>query len=1198
MESPFALAARKGFSPAIAIVIWLLVSWIGTAWMMDSRSANLIAHRTDEARQQNARLQSEVARTLAHLHSLPALLADEPEIGAPLQQPGRRALLDNANRELQLAVSIMNVSEAFLLDRDGLCIASSNWAAADSFIGTRYAEREYFRSAAQGKPGYQFAVGKKSGIPGLYFSAPVTRGERLLGVAVLKVNLPALTNWIASPAAVISDRHGVVILAADHALEMHRLPGADVMALPQSVRLNRYQRDEIPPLPLSVSDKVAGTTLYRLGDSDTPLQWLHSSSPNGELQLNELQSLPSLAHRTAERLQVFLLAAALGVALIMLVKYRIDAWREHAQDEFRLRDSEQRYHFLFENNPLPMWVFDEKTLHFLEVNDSAVAHYGYSRAEFAQLTLRDIRPAEGVPLLDQTLNNSVGRKVRTLTRHRKKNGEVIEVLINAMPMEYRGQPARMALLEDVTERVHAERRLQRQLAFARALNEIARVVVEHNTPTTLLEGVARHIGDTLDCDRALIYDVSFSRHVADGMAEWLNPAQPEIVSTKACYPLDIFYAGADEIRRTRRPLVSHRDDMAAALRSDGSGELLHDQMMIGSLLWYPVAFHDDGYYLLTLNYLSPSRHWDAEELAFLDSASQMVGVALEKIRLLLQQEAAANDLRIAATAFESQEGMIITDAHNRILRVNKAFTRITGYTLEEVHGQNPRLLAAGRQDAEFYRAMWRQLRTQGNWEGEIWNRRKNGETYPEYLTVSVVRNLQGDITHYVGSFADITARKQAEEEVRSLAFYDPLTHLPNRRLLLDRVQQSWAGTLRNKRGCALLFIDLDNFKNLNDTLGHDYGDLLLQQVARRLEACIRSGDTVARMGGDEFVVMLEDLSADRIEAAEQTEVVAEKILAALNLPYQLAGTEYHNTPSIGATLFHDHQHNPEELFKHADIAMYQAKKAGKNTLRFFDPQMQQIISARATLEHEMRNGLEQREFELYYQLQVDEQRRPRGAEALIRWNHPKLGQVSPAHFIPLAEECGLIVPLGRWVLETACAQLKIWQDVPATRHLQLAVNVSAKQFRQPDFAQQVMAIVRANGVDPTGLKLELTESMLLDNTADIVTTMSTLREFGVQFSLDDFGTGYSSLQYLKKLPLDQLKIDQSFVRDLIADASDRAIVRTIIAMALELGLDVIAEGVEEETQLDLLRDKGCTRFQGYLFYRPQSAHQLAAQLAA
>lgn len=548
-----------------------------------------------------------------------------------------------------------------------------------------------------------------------------------------------------------------------------------------------------------------------------------------------------------------------------------------------------------------------------------------------------------------------------------------------------------------------------------------------------------------------------------------------------------------------------------------------------------------------------------------------------------------SDLRIAAIAFEAQEGMCVTDQAGNVLRVNRAFTRITGYEASDVLGKNLRLLKSGRHDAGFYQAMWHSIAHQGAWEGEIWNRRKNGEVFPEYLIITAVRQQDQSIeqvTHYVANFNDITRSKAAEDEIMNLAFYDPLTRLPNRRLLLDRLKQALASSTRSGNEGSLLFIDLDNFKILNDTLGHNMGDMLLLQVAQRLTACVRDADTVARLGGDEFVIMLEDLSHNALEAAGQAETVGKKILAALNRPFVLNQHEHRCSASIGATLFSNHETAIEELLQQADIAMYQAKTAGRNVLCFFDPQMQTSIAERAALENELHRVLEQRQFCLHYQIQIDNHGKAIGAEALLRWQHPERGLISPGQFIPVAEETGLILPIGEWVLETACARLKLWEGDALTRDLVLAVNVSAKQFRQANFVAQVKATVEAAAINPSRLKLELTESMLQDKIEMTIATIHALKQIGVQFSLDDFGTGYSSLQYLKQLPLDQLKIDQSFVRDLATDSNDKAIVRTIIAMARTLNLDVIAEGVETVEQREILENKGCYNFQGYLFGKP------------
>jgi diguanylate cyclase (GGDEF)-like protein/PAS domain S-box-containing protein len=567
------------------------------------------------------------------------------------------------------------------------------------------------------------------------------------------------------------------------------------------------------------------------------------------------------------------------------------------------------------------------------------------------------------------------------------------------------------------------------------------------------------------------------------------------------------------------------------------------------------------------------------------------------IRDITQRKQAEAALRIAAIAFESQEGMFITDADSVIIQVNRAFSEITGYSAQEAIGQTPKLLGSGRHGAAFYTAMKDSITKTGVWRGEVWNRRKNGKVYPEWLTITAVRNALGAVTHYVSTLTDITSRKAAEDEIKNLAFFDPLTRLPNRRLLLDRMKQALASSTRNRRYGALLFVDLDNFKTLNDTLGHFIGDLLLQQVAQRLATCVREGDTVARLGGDEFVVMLEDLSENPKEAATQTEAVGEKILLTLNQPYRLANYEHRNTPSIGITLFSDHQESIDELLKRADLAMYQAKAAGRNTLRFFDPEMQAAVMTRAALEADLREAVLKNQFLLHYQAQVDTAGYPIGVEALVRWLHPVRGTVAPADFIALAEETGLILPLGHWVLQSACGQLAAWAGRPETCRLSISVNVSVRQFRQPDFADQVLAVLNDTGADPQRLKLELTESLLVEDVEDIITKMNALKARGVGFSLDDFGTGYSSLSYLKRLPLDQLKIDQGFVRDILTDANDAAIAKMVIALAGSMGLAVIAEGVETQAQRNFLATAGCHSYQGYLFSRPLPVEEFEAFLA-
>ena len=472
---------------------------------------------------------------------------------------------------------------------------------------------------------------------------------------------------------------------------------------------------------------------------------------------------------------------------------------------------------------------------------------------------------------------------------------------------------------------------------------------------------------------------------------------------------------------------------------------------------------------------------------------------------------------------------------------------------------------------------------------EIQRQTPSGEMMCVSVSGEPFYDEQGQFAGYRGIARDITERKRAEAEIQRLAFYDELTGLPNRRLLTDRLERAVATSARDGKHGALLFLDLDNFKGINDTLGHEWGDQLLVQVAQRITASVRGSDTVARLGGDEFVLVLQDLHEDPTQAAVEAELVAQKVRLELNKPYALEGSVLHSTPSIGITLFRNQAQPVQELLKRADLAMYQAKAQGRNTLCFFDPAMQAAASARSAMEGDIRQGIERHEFLLHYQPVVNESGQVLGAEALVRWRHPQRGMVSPGEFIPLAEQTGLILPLGQQVLRMACTQLAHWHQQPATRFWTVAVNVSAQEFRHPDFVAQVWQALKETGAPPQQLKIELTESLLLHDVEDSIAKMQSLRQQGVGFSLDDFGTGYSSLSYLKRLPLDQLKIDQSFVRDVLTDPNDAAIACTIVALAQSLGLDVVAEGVETQGQREFLLRNGCQQFQGYLFGRPGPA---------
>nr|WP_315247430.1 EAL domain-containing protein [uncultured Albidiferax sp.] len=714
---------------------------------------------------------------------------------------------------------------------------------------------------------------------------------------------------------------------------------------------------------------------------------------------------------------------------------------------------------------------------------------------------------------------------------------------------------------------------------AKAIGSIAMALILVFTPATLLLAMVLQEGqrrDALDMAlresearfRTLIKDipgVSVQAYAPDGTTRYWNKASERLYG----------FTADEAIGRNLRDLI-----IPAPMR-EGVREAMvqmfatHDAIPAGEL----VLQHKDG-----------SRVPVFSSHAFVQAPGRPPEMFCVDIDLSARYRVEA-ELAIAATAFDAQEGVLVTDPEQRILRVNKAFTQSLGYSDAEALGKTLALLKSERDTDVYFIAIQQALRRTGKWAGEIWSRRKNGEVFPQWVNINAVYDAAGEVSYFVATLSDITLRKAAEDQIRQLAFFDPLTELPNRRLLMDRLQRALTSSERNKRTGALLFIDLDNFKTLNDTRGHDQGDLLLRQAAQRLSACIRDCDTVARLGGDEFLVVLENLDGSLEVAAADVRAVGEKIVGALNQPYQLGDFDFNSTASVGVALYNGLSLSMDELLKQADLAMYQAKAAGRNGLRFFDPAMQAVVNARAALEADLRLAIAQRQFELHYQPQMDGQGCVIGAEALLRWPHPVRGMVSPASFIPLAEDTGHILPLGQWVLETACKQLVQWAQLPQLEPLVLAVNVSARQFRETNFVDGVLALLAATGANPKRLKLELTESMLIDNLEEMVGKMTALQAQGIGLSLDDFGTGYSSLSYLKRLPLDQLKIDQSFVRDVLTDPSDAAIARTVVALAQNLGLGVMAEGVETLAQKEFLAQCGCHAYQGFLFSRALPAAQ-------
>jgi diguanylate cyclase (GGDEF)-like protein/PAS domain S-box-containing protein len=581
--------------------------------------------------------------------------------------------------------------------------------------------------------------------------------------------------------------------------------------------------------------------------------------------------------------------------------------------------------------------------------------------------------------------------------------------------------------------------------------------------------------------------------------------------------------------------------------------------------------------------------------AIKDHANELIGFAkvfrdASAIMHKTMADHAAQDRSAIADA------ILITDASANIIRTNQSFRDLTGYTAEELQGKNTRVLASGRNDSAFYRSMWDTLLTKGSWTGEMLDKRKNGEVFKSLVSISAIKNDFGDTVEYVAVFKDLTKRSAESEFSHRLAYFDSLTNLPNRRLLMDRLQMSIASVTRAKSHGALLFLDIDDFKSVNDKHGHDYGDQLLIQVASRIRSCVREVDTVARLGGDEFVVLFEQLDARADRAWKKVGSITEKIRASLAAPYILKSKDFQNSPSIGVTLFGGEGCTIETILKQADLAMYHAKQSGGNAVRFFDPHMQKAVEARSLLESELSQAIPDRQLRLHYQLQVDSQMRPIGAEALVRWVHPSGEIIPPMRFIPIAEESSLILTVGQWVLEAGCEQLERWGRSETTRHLVLAVKVSAQQCKMPDFVEVVKLAISAHQIDPTKLRLEFSESVILNEEDDLLSKLNQLKSLGVKLALEDFGTGYSSLTYLRQLSIDQLKIDGNFVHEITGPNQDTVMVETILDMGNRFGLEMMAEGVESTAQRDFLNKYGCHAYQGYLFSKPLPIHEFEALL--